>query len=118
MARGPLFELTRTKIQGILREPEFLFWVFLFPVLLALALGLAFRGGDDRPQPVAVLEGPGAGELAAAFEADPEIDPRVLGEDAARTALRRGRVDLVVVPGDPVTYWFDPTRPDLHLGKS
>ncbi len=117
MARGPLYELTRTKIQGILREPEFLFWVFLFPVLLALALGLAFRSGDDRPLPVAVLDGPDAPALAAAFEEDPSIDARLLDEDAARTALRRGRVDLVVVPGDPVTYWFDPTRPEARLAR-
>ena len=31
-------------------------------------------------------------------------------ETSARSALRRGRVDLVILPGDPVTYWFDRTR--------
>ena len=117
MARGPLYELTRTKIQGVLREPEFLFWVFLFPVLLALALGLAFRSGDERPVPVAVLDGPGAELLFSSFDADPAIDVRRLDEEAARAALRRGRVDLVVVPGDPVTYWFDPTRPEARLAR-
>ena len=117
MAHGPLYELTRTKIQGILREPEFLFWVFLFPVLLALALGLAFRTGDNRPIRVAVLDGPNAEWLVRSFEADPAIDVRRVGEDAARAALRRGRVDLVVVPGDPVTYWFDPTRPEARLAR-
>ena len=68
-----------------------------------LALGLAFRGGDDRPLPVAVLDGPGVEAIATAFEADPAIEVRRLDADAARAALRRGRVDLVVVPGDPVT---------------
>jgi ABC transporter DrrB family efflux protein len=114
---SPLLELTRTKIRGILREPEFLFWVFLFPVLLALALGLAFRTADDRPVPVGVLSGEGAETLHVALAADPALDVRTVDENAARAALRRGRVDLVIVPGDPVVYWLDPTRPESRLAR-
>ena len=39
----PLVELTRTRLLEFVREPEAVFWVFVFPVLLALALGLALR---------------------------------------------------------------------------
>lgn len=114
---SPLLELTRTKIRGILREPEFLFWVFLFPLLLALALGLAFRSADERPVPVAVLDGDGAAALHDALALDASLDVHRVDEAGARAALRRGRVDVVVVPGDPVTYWLDPTRPEARLAR-
>ena len=39
---GPLLQLTLGRLREFLREPEALFWVFAFPILLALALGLAF----------------------------------------------------------------------------
>src|SRR5262245_35342120 len=38
-----LRELVACRIREFLREPEALFWVFLFPVLLTVVLGLAFR---------------------------------------------------------------------------
>jgi len=114
---GPLRELTATKIRGILREPEFLFWVFLFPVLLALALGLAFRRADERPVPVGILAGPASATLADALGRDGSVDVRVMDEGEARTALRRGRVDLVVVPDDPPVFWLDPTRPEARLAR-
>ncbi len=44
--RGPLLELTRARWLEFLREPEAIFWVFVFPVLLAGGLGIAFR---NRP---------------------------------------------------------------------
>ena len=42
-ASHPLVELTLARFREFLREPEAVFWVFAFPVLLACALGLAFR---------------------------------------------------------------------------
>ena len=39
----PLVELTRARLLEFAREPEAVFWVFIFPVLLAVALGIAFR---------------------------------------------------------------------------
>ncbi|HET7226893.1 MAG TPA: hypothetical protein VFK69_14390, partial [Candidatus Eisenbacteria bacterium] len=50
--RNALWQLTRSRVMGFTREPEAMFWVFAFPVLLALALGIAFR--NQAPQPVAV----------------------------------------------------------------
>ena len=40
---SPLRELTFCRAKEFVREPEAIFWVFAFPVLLAIALGLAFR---------------------------------------------------------------------------
>lgn len=108
-----MYELTLTRALEFIRVPEAMFWVFVFPVALALALGFAFREkGPDRI-PVGVLEGPGAAELVRALEESPSLAPRVLSREEAETALRRGRITLVVEQeGDRVTYRFDPSRPE------
>ena len=38
-ACAPLVELTRARLREFVREPEAVFWVFVFPVLMAIALG-------------------------------------------------------------------------------
>ena len=38
----PLLELTATRVREFLREKEAVFWVFIFPVLMTFALGVAF----------------------------------------------------------------------------
>ncbi|NUQ13347.1 MAG: hypothetical protein HUU26_13630, partial [Gemmatimonadaceae bacterium] len=40
---SPLAQLTLTRFREFLREPEAVFWTFVFPLLLASGLGLAFR---------------------------------------------------------------------------
>lgn len=107
-----LVQLTLMRVREFLREPEALFWTFLFPVLLALGLGVAFR--DDAPQPprAAVVEGAGAAELAAGLAGD-GIDVAILAEDSAAARLRRGDVAVVVVPRPGgLVYRYDPTRPE------
>jgi hypothetical protein len=48
-ADHPLAQLTLVRFREFWREPEAIFWVFVFPVLLAAGLGLAFR---NRPPDV------------------------------------------------------------------
>lgn len=55
-----LKELTRARILEFVREPEAIFWVFVFPVLLAVALGVAFREPATASQ-AASAAGAGAG---------------------------------------------------------
>jgi len=38
-----IVQLVLVRFREFLREPEALFWVFIFPVLLTAGLGLAFR---------------------------------------------------------------------------
>ena len=56
----PVWQLSLTKIRELVREPEALFWVFVFPILLALALGIAFRSSGPEEVAVGVQQGPGA----------------------------------------------------------
>ena len=63
----PLVQLTLVRFREFLREPEALFWVFVFPILLAAGLGIAFR---NRPADVLKIAAvtPGTGAVAAAGE--------------------------------------------------
>ena len=40
---NPLVELTLSRFREFVREPEAVFWVFAFPVIMTCALGIAFR---------------------------------------------------------------------------
>lgn len=115
--RSPLFELTVARLKEFLREPEALFWVFAFPLLLALALGLAFRGKAPEKIPVGVVDGPRAAATAAALERSPALLPRVYPAGAAREALRTGKVSLLVEDEDGPVYRFDATRPDARAAR-
>lgn len=113
----PLGELTLARLREFLREPEALFWVFAFPVLLALALGLAFRGKSPDRIPVGVAEAPGAEATAAALGASPALLPRVYPGPAGREALRTGRISLLVEDDGGPVYRYDPTRPDARAAR-
>src|SRR6185436_8926472 len=115
--RGPLLELTRARIRELTREPEALFWVFVFPILLTSILGLAFRSRPPEKLPVAVAAGPQAEGRRAALAAGGDLAPQVLPEAEATKALERGRVVLVVSAGDPPAYAFDPTQPESRAAR-
>lgn len=115
---SPLLELVLSRVRLFIREPSAVFWTFGFPLLLTVALGVAFRDRPPEPVFVAVQEGPGAEPLVEALAADEGVRVRLLGEAGALAALRTGRVSLVVVPGSPRTYLFDPQRPDSRLARA
>jgi ABC-type multidrug transport system permease subunit len=115
--RPPILELTIVRTKEFAREPEAIFWVFIFPLLLAVSLGLAFRDKAPDKIPVAVIAGPSAQQRLAALRKSPDLLPRVLSEAEARAALRRGKVSLLVSGDGAVTYSFDPTRPDARTAR-
>jgi ABC-2 type transport system permease protein len=121
----PLIELTLARLREFLREPEAVFWVFGFPVLLAFALGIAFRNTGPEETRVAI-EAPkdqrstaNPAELAAALSNQKGIRAQVLSEEEATHALRTGKVALVVRPTGATAfdYRFDPTRPDSLVAR-
>src|SRR5499427_7662038 len=89
---SPLWQLTRVRMFGFLREPEAVFWVFAFPVLMALALGIAFRTSGPPRSRIGVLEGPGAAALTKALAASHDLEPIGVTPAEAEAALRRGRI--------------------------
>jgi ABC-type polysaccharide/polyol phosphate export permease len=113
----PLVQLTRVRYREFFREPEAVFWVFIFPVLLAAGLGLAFRNRAPERTSVAVV-GTAADSLARALRSQGQIDASVRGDSASREALRTGDVALVVISqGDRVEYRYDDTRPESRTAR-
>jgi ABC-2 type transport system permease protein len=121
-----LAQLTRARILETLREPGTMFWVFGFPILLSLGLGLAFRNRLPEPPFVGVLDGEAATANAAGSVAVAEIEATLqaahlhverLPPRSAAERLRSGKIALLVIPPTaaaepegPITYRFDPTR--------
>src|SRR5262245_40533167 len=105
-------ELTLARVRELVREPEAVFWVFIFPIILAAILSLAFRSRPPARLPVAVVAGAQAEARRTALAAGPDLTPRVLAADQARQELARGHVVLVVSADDPPSYSYDPTQPD------
>jgi ABC-type multidrug transport system permease subunit len=117
----PVVQLTLMRLRELRREPGTLFWVFGFPILISIALGLAFR--NTGPEPVTVGALPGVSDDVARALVAGGVKVKPLDETAARNELRAGRVALVLVPpagpGDAVLgYRYDPMRPEARLGRA
>jgi ABC-2 type transport system permease protein len=120
LADHPLVQLTRVRYREFFREPEAVFWVFIFPVLLAAGLGIAFRNRAAERTGVAVVHAsPEADRLAAALRRADGLDVSLLSDSAAAEALRIGNVAVVVVPSGPdqVEYRYDDSRPDSRTAR-
>ena len=105
------------------REPEVGFWVFVFPLLLATGLGIAFRNKPADASSVAIVSGAGAQQAEALLQTSPrhesfKID--VQDGDAARKGFRLGKYDLVIEPDDGggLRYRYDPARPESVLAHA
>jgi ABC-2 type transport system permease protein len=94
--RNPLYELTFARILESVREPEMLFWVFVFPILLAVALGIAFREKPTDKLRIAIEESPAAGQISKMLSIREDMQPTVLDTGEANEQLRKGKVDLIV----------------------
>lgn len=112
-----LRQLVLARLRESLRHPETIFWTFVFPILLAVALGIAFRG--ERPGPVSaiVVDHAGASEIARILEGDNTVRVEVLSRAEAAHRLRTGRAAILVIPGKPLVYRYDPTRPDSRQAR-
>lgn len=117
LPHSSIVQLTLWRLREFVREPEALFWVFAFPVLLAFALGLAFKSRGPELVRVAVEDAPGAPALLAALRATPRVDAVLLDAAEADNRLRVGRVALVIRPGDPVVMRYDSTRSESDVAR-
>jgi len=121
MIGGPLWALSAARIKQFVREPGAIFWTFGFPLLITVALGIAFRNQGPTKIQVAVVAGPGSATVASALAVDKGIGVAILDPPHAARRLGSGEIVLVVVapasPGLPVIYRFDPTRPDALAAR-
>jgi ABC-2 type transport system permease protein len=109
--------LLGARMLELAREKEVVFWVFVFPLLLALGLGLAFRDKPADRTSIAIISGENAQHFLLLIQNSPQKDvikAQVVDSARAADGLRLGKYDLVVEPisADKVQYHFDPTRPE------
>ena len=116
-AGHPLIELTLARFREFLREPEAVFWVFMFPVIMTCALGIAFRSRGEEPVIAGVVDQAGADALVRALEGAGGFSVRRIPADEVDRAVRDGRAPVVVVPGNPPTYRFDQARAESQVAR-
>ena len=116
----PLVQLTRVRYREFFREPEAVFWVFVFPVLLAAGLGIAFRNRSPERTVVGVVgNGPVAADIVEALRRDSSLVASSMSDSAGVEALRTGDVALLVVPlaDGKVEFRYDDTRPESRSAR-
>ena len=116
-------QLMMARTKEMWREPEVIFWVFVFPILLALGLGIAFRDNPAEVNRVAIVAGTGAAHALDLLKASPQkssVRTDVLPEPDAFNQFRLGKYDLVVIPqaGGGFEYRYDPGRPESVLARA
>jgi ABC-2 type transport system permease protein len=108
-------QLTLVRFREFIREPEALFWAFVFPMLLASGLGIAFR---NRPPEVLNIAATTV-ELTRSLSSEKLLHVDQQSKAGAEEALRVGKVALVAEPGanGAVVYAYDPTNPEGRTAR-
>jgi ABC-type multidrug transport system permease subunit len=97
-----------------LREPEAIFWIFVFPILLAVGLGIAFR---NRPADVFQV-GATTSQLTQALAADKGLRAATMNQADGSHALATGSILLLAIKTpDGVSYEYDETNPDARTAR-
>jgi ABC-type multidrug transport system permease subunit len=109
-----LYQLTMARFRLLSREPEAIFWIFIFPILLAGGLGLAFRNRPADVLPVAAT----TPQLTRALAADKGLNATQMDEAGGGHSLSTGAILLLAIqkPGG-VAYKYDDTNPDARIAR-
>jgi ABC-type polysaccharide/polyol phosphate export permease len=109
-----LVQLTKVRLLEFWREPEAIFWVFVFPILLAGGLGLAFK----NRAPDVLKVGVATPALSDALKAEKGLTALQMDRAAGETALRTGRIVLYLEPGSSgAVARFDDTNPEGRTAR-
>jgi ABC-2 type transport system permease protein len=118
--RSSLVELALMRARIFYREPAAMFWTFGFPMLLSVALGIAFRNQKPQPVHVAIAANANAAHIEEILKQSPDVYAGIFeSHEAAHEALRLGQVAVIVDCDKDVhcTYIFDPSRPESRLAR-
>ena len=114
-----IVQLTLVRIKEFVREPEAMVWSFVFPLLLAAGLGIAFRSRPPEQLRVALVRDAASDSLERVLERGGGLVVDVLDDSTALMRLRTGQVALVADrdAGGTLRYEFDPERPDGRAAR-
>lgn len=116
----PLVQLTLVRFREFWREPDAVFWTFIFPILLAAGLGFAFRYRPPEALPVAVAQGtPGADTVRAWLAKESRLRVQEYSPSQGDSLLRTGDIALLIIPTGEghAEYRFDKTRDDARNAR-
>jgi ABC-type multidrug transport system permease subunit len=121
-ASHPFLQLFLARLREFYREPIVLFWVYGFPLILAVSLGIGTRGKEPEPSVVDILGSANsatASELAKTLRAAGVTVEIVEDEAACRKRLGQGKTMLYIVPQSDGTleYVYDKMREDGVLAR-
>ncbi len=130
IADHPVFQLVTSRLRELTRTPEALFWGYIFPLVMVVSLGLAFRSKPVETFTIDVQAGPAAERIEEALASAEGLRVSINSEDDCRLRLRTGKADLVIVAVDGdedstsqadakagVEYMYDPTRPGSLMAR-
>ena len=113
-----LRQLTWTRLLLFVREPEAMFWVFLFPIVLAVVLSFAFSHQGVSPVRVGWVEGELAARWVAALDSAEAVETvRFEAREPAERKLRSGALAALAEGTDRVTLAYDPNRPEGETAR-
>ncbi|HEX4662803.1 MAG TPA: ABC transporter permease [Terriglobales bacterium] len=114
LSESSLFQLIMIRVRLFFREPEAVFWIFAFPILLAVGLSIAFR---NRPAEVLPVAGTTT-QITQALNADKGLKAITLDVTRGRNALATGQILVLAVqqPGS-ITFLYDDTNPDARTAR-
>jgi len=118
----PLAQIVLSRLREFYREPEALFWVYGFPILMVVGLGIAFRNQPVESIHVDVQSGPQAQRVVDALAEQLKFVAQIVTPEKARLDLRNGRAAIVISAAESseagYDYLFDPSRPDSVLARN
>jgi ABC-2 type transport system permease protein len=115
--RHQLIELTLIRLREFVREPEALFWSFLFPIIMTCALGVAFSSSSSARYIVGVAQVAGDDEVTTALQRDGRFTLRAVKPADVDRTVRDGRAAVVVIPGVPPVYRYDEARAESQAAR-
>ena len=123
----PLAQLILSRIREFYREPSAIFWVYGFPIGMALALSFAFQSKPIEIIAVDLVKTEGRSDadienrVNKLVELDSRLKIKIHDEATARNRLRSDKTALLLFPDNSLTQYrleFDNNRPGSVLAKS
>ncbi len=114
LSESSLFQLTSARFRLFFREPEAVFWIFVFPILLSVGLSIAFR---NRPADVLQV-GATTAQLTQSLNADKGLRAAAVDEAEGKRELATGKILLLAVQTpDGIVFDYDDTNPDARTAR-
>lgn len=122
----PIIALTLARLREFIRQPETMFWVYGFPLIMVLVLGMAFRNKPPEAAIIDVLDNGHGQAIVELLEANPQFKVALVSPEDVSKRLRAGKAAILVIASQDVEnfseltdleFQFDPDRPGSQAAR-